>query len=225
EELMVKKVIIPIHSSAFSAWGMLMTDLRRDFLQTAVQPFAAGNAAHIEHLYRRLEAEAHERSAEEGFPVERLRLNRFADMRYRGQEHTVKIALPAGALDADRMPKVRTRFDQEHKREFTFQLPNDVELVNLHVVVTAEIDKQPIPPRKTTGRRPDQARKTSRLVDFAERGRHRAAVFDATLLEPGMSITGPAVIEDASSCLVVSPGKRVEMDRLGNLHVFIREAN
>jgi N-methylhydantoinase A/oxoprolinase/acetone carboxylase beta subunit len=62
-----------------------------------------------------------------------------------------------------------------------------------------------------------------RLVDFGEQGRNLAEVLGAALLEPGMTLTGPAVIEDSSSSLVVSPGKRVEMDRLGNLHVFLRE--
>lgn len=223
EELMVRKVIVPVHAAAFSAWGMLMTDLRRDFLQTAVQPFAGDNAAHIERLYEKLEAEARERSAGEGFPVARMRITRFADMRYRGQEHTVKIGLPPGCLNALTVPKIRARFDEEHSREYSFRLPNDVELVNLHVVVSAEIDKTPIPVRKTTGRRQDQVRKEPRLVDFGEQGRHMTGVFDGALLEPGMTLEGPAIIEDSSSSLVVSPGKRVEMDRLGNLHVFMRE--
>jgi N-methylhydantoinase A/oxoprolinase/acetone carboxylase beta subunit len=62
-----------------------------------------------------------------------------------------------------------------------------------------------------------------RLVDFGEQSRYLAEVLDAALLEPGMTLTGPAIIEDSSSSLAASPGKRAEMDRLGNLHVFIRE--
>jgi N-methylhydantoinase A len=224
EELMVRKVIIPIHSSVFSAWGMLMTDLRRDFLRTAVQLFDAGHATSIESLYRELEVEAREKCAAEGFPPDRLRLTRFADMRYRGQEHTVKIPIPPSLLDEGRVPEIRARFDAEHKREYTFQLPNDLELVNLHVVAIATVDKQPIPPRPVTGRSLDEARKKPRMVDFDDHGRHLADIYDGSLLEPGMTFQGPAVIEDSSSSLVVSPGRRVEMDELGNLHVLIREA-
>jgi N-methylhydantoinase A len=223
EELMARKVIIPIHSSVFSAWGMLMTDLRRDFLRTAVQPFDAGHIPAIERLYGELEAEAREKCVAEGFPHDRLQLARFADMRYRGQEHTVKITLPARAAGQDLVSQVRALFDAEHKREYTFQLPNDLELVNLHVVATAAIDKQPIPLRPITGRRLDEARKKPRMVDFDEHGLHLTEIYDGTLLEPGMTFEGPAVIEDSSSSLVVSPGRRVEMDKLGNLHVLIRE--
>jgi N-methylhydantoinase A len=223
EELRVRKVIIPIHASVFSAWGMLMTDLRRDFLRTAVQRFDPARATSIESQYRELEVEAREKCGAEGFPSDRLRLTRFADMRYRGQEHTVKIAMPPGSLDEGAVPQVRARFDAEHQREYTFQLPNDLELVNLHVVASAAIDKQPIPHRPVTGRTLDEARKPSRRVDFADQGCHLAAIYDGSRLEPGMTLRGPAVIEDSSSSLVVSPGRRVAMDPLGNLHVFIRE--
>ena len=109
------------------------------------------------------------------------------------------------------------------RSEYTFQLPNDIELVNLHVVATAAIDKQPVPRRAVTGRRLEDARKQPRTVDFDEHGRHLADIYDGPLLEPGMTFRGPAVIEDSSSSLVVSPGRRVEMDALGNLHALIRE--
>lgn len=223
EELMVRKVIIPIHAAVFSAWGMLMTDLRRDFLRTAVQILDARHASSIESLYRELEVEAREQCGAEGFPLDRLQLVRFADMRYRGQEHTVKVALPAGSLDAGRVAEIRTRFAAEHQREYTFQLPNDVEVVNLHVVAIAEIDKQPIPERRVTGRSLGEARRKPRRVDFDDQGCHLADIYDSALLEPGMTFRGPAVVEDSSSSLVVSPGRRVVMDRLGNLHVHIRE--
>jgi N-methylhydantoinase A len=152
-----------------------------------------------------------------------LRLTRFADMRYRGQEHTVKIAMPSGSLDEDWVAEVRACFDAEHKREYTFQLPNALELVNLHVVAIAEIDKRPIPPRPVTGRSLDETRKKPRVVDFDDHGRHLADIYDGSLLEPGMTFRGPAIVEDSSSSLVVSPGRRVAMDPLGNLHVLIRE--
>ena len=140
-------------------------------------------------------------------------------MRYRGQEHTVKVAFPGGGVTADTIAEAIAAFHDTHEREYTFRLTNPVELVNYHVVVLAGIDKQPLPERPVTGRPLADARRQPRTVDFDEHGVHRADIYDWALLEPGMSFDGPAVVEDPSTTLVVTPGKRVAMDALGNLHV------
>ena len=219
EQLMVPKVIIPANASVFSAWGMLMTDLRRDFLQTRVSSLDAENATDIATAYAAIEEEARRLCLDEGMPADGLRVERFADMRYRGQEHTVKVAFPDGAVTADTIAEAITAFHDAHEREYTFRLTNPVELVNYHVVVLAGIDKQPLPERPVTGRALADARRQPRTVDFDEHGVHRADIYDWALLEPGMSFDGPAVVEDPSTTLVVTPGKRVAMDALGNLHV------
>ena len=219
EQLMVPKVIIPANASVFSAWGMLMTDLRRDFLQTRVSSLDAENATDIATAYAAIEEEARRLCLDEGMPADGLRVERFADMRYRGQEHTVKVAFPGGAVTADTVAEAIAAFHDAHKREYTFRLTNPVELVNYHVVVLAGIDKQPLPERPVTGRPLADARRQPRTVDFDEHGAHRADIYDWTLLEPGMSFNGPAVVEDPSTTLVVTPGRRVAMDALGNLHV------
>ena len=90
EELMVPKVIIPANSSVFSAWGMLMTDLRRDFLQTRVTRLGDVNMELVDRTYRVIEEEGIAQCAAESMDTATLRVQRFADMRYRGQEYTVK---------------------------------------------------------------------------------------------------------------------------------------
>ena len=219
EQLMVPKVIIPANASVFSAWGMLMTDLRRDFLQTKVSSLDAENTTDIASAYAAIEEEARRLCLDEGMPADGLRVERFADMRYRGQEHTVKVAFPGGGVTADTIAEAIAAFHDAHEREYTFRLTNPVELVNYHVVVLAGIDKQPLPERPVTGRPLTDARRQPRTVDFDEHGVHRADIYDWALLEPGMSFDGPAVVEDPSTTLVVAPGKRVAMDALGNLHV------
>ena len=222
EQLMVPKVIIPANASVLSAWGMLRTDLRRDFLQTRVSSLDAEHATDIATAYAAIEEEARRLCLDEGMPADGLRVERFADMRYRGQEHTVKVAFPDGAVTADTIAEAITAFHDAHEREYTFRLTNPVELVNYHVVVLAGIDKQPLPERPVTGRPLADARRQPRTVDFDEHGVHRADIYDWALLEPGMSFDGLAVVEDPSTTLVVTPGKRVAMDALGNLHVDMR---
>jgi len=222
EELMTPKVIVPVNSSVFSAWGMLMCDLRRDFLKTNVKTLNADEAGDIESAYRALEKEAVKTSLAEGIPEQAMRIERYADMRYAGQEHTVKIAMLETSFDAAAVERSASVFHDAHEREYTFRLDTPIELVNLHVVVFADIDKKPLPERAVTGKGVDDITKGRRRVDFDEAGVHDADIYDLGAFEPGMIVSGPAVLEDPTATLVVSPGKRAEMDAYGNIHIEMR---
>ena len=222
EELMTPQVIIPVNSSVFSAWGMLMCDLRRDFLRTDVKLLDRENAGAIEQAYCEMDSRAREVALSEGMPAEKLRVERFADMRYSGQEHTVKIPLGDSRFDSEAVENLSILFHAAHKREYTFELDAPIELVNFHVVVFADIEKKPLPELPVTGRTVMDARKPRRKVDFDEGGAHDADVFDLALLEPGMKLKGPAIIEDPTATVVISPGKRAELDAFGNINIEIR---
>ena len=219
EELKVQKVIIPACSSVFSAWGMLTTDLRRDFLQTRVTRLGDVDAGLVNETYRAIEEESMAQCVAEGMDTGAVRILRFADMRYRGQEHTVKIEFPAGIVDAASLESAIAGFHTQHEREYTFRLDNEVELVNYHVAFISEIEKQPLAEKAVTGRRIEDCRKGERKVDFDEHGVHPAKIYDMGLLEPGMSLIGPAIVEEPVTTLVVTPDRVVSMDKFGNLHI------
>ena len=96
QELMIPKVIIPASSSVFSAWGMLMSDLRRDFLRTQLENLSELPVRSVAETFAAMEEEALRQCHAEGMPAESSRTSRFADLRYKGQEHTVKVAFPEG---------------------------------------------------------------------------------------------------------------------------------
>jgi N-methylhydantoinase A len=218
----MRKVIIPVNSSVFSAWGMLMTDLRRDFLRTQVMSLSTDKALAIDKVFAGLEDEAAQSFAGEDAGAEhKLRLQRFADMRYLGQEHTVKVELLAGNFDADAVQAAIDSFQETHKREYTFKLENPVEIVNFHLVAYGEVPKHNMKKLAITGARVEGAVMGSRRVDFDEHGLHDATVYNRDLLEPEMLFTGPCIVEEAAATLVVPPGKKVQVDDYGNLHVYI----
>src|SRR5699024_6787511 len=91
-ELGVKKVVIPFASPVFSAWGMLMTDLRNDFVQTYIKRLHDINFKEINHQWEQLERQALNQFDRDGVK-ESILFNHFVDMRYVGQEHTVKVPI------------------------------------------------------------------------------------------------------------------------------------
>lgn len=222
EELRMPKVVIPMNSSVFSAWGMLMSDLRRDYLRTQVLELSAAAGPTVARMFEDMAKQAHERfAADELAGKLPVRLKRFADMRYAGQEHTVKVELPDGVLDSVGVQRTIERFHETHEREYTFRLSNAVEIVNFHLVAYGEVARHEPQKLAVTGRALAAAITGTRRVDFDEHGVHEATVYDRDQLEPGMKFTGPCIVEEAAATLVVPPGKRVDVDAYGNLHVHI----
>jgi N-methylhydantoinase A len=216
EELKVPRVIIPVNSSVFSAWGMLLTDLRRDYIRTRLTPLQADSLDDVRTVFAEIEAEAVRDFATEAqgrAPLFEYR----ADLRYVGQEHTVGIAFPFEG--ADPVGEAIAAFHDAHEKRFTYRLDAAVQLVNFHLVATLPVDKPELAERAVTGRALADAVKGTRQVDFDMHGIHAATIYDGPLLEPGMQLSGPAVIQEPSVTLPLPPGTRAEVDRFGNYHV------
>ncbi|GGB23053.1 5-oxoprolinase [Allosediminivita pacifica] len=220
QELGVKKVVVPAGASVFSAWGMMMSDLRRDFFLTALADVGEGAADGIEARFAETEDRARAQFAEEGVPSDKVELKRFGKFRYQNQEHTVEVPLD-GAVTEDALARIVADFHEAYEKEYTYRLDAPVEMVGLHLIASAEVGKLKPVESALTDAPASEALKGRRVVDFATEGRHEADIYDGEALCPGMSFDGPAVIEDPGTTIVVNPGNRVEMDRWGNLHILI----
>jgi N-methylhydantoinase A len=219
-ELNIKKVVIPSLSGVFSAWGMLLSDLRRDYLQTQIVELTGPDAAdQLNATWAALEEKALQEFAAENIGRERVHFLRYGRCRYQNQEHSVEIALPSGSVTAEKIAEIRAGFDADYEREYTYRLAAPVELVGYHLIAIAEVDKLHPEKRQATGRALAGAVKGRRAVDYVEAGVHEATIYNGDLLEPGMRFTGPAIIEEAGTTVVVPPGLPCEVDGYGNYHI------
>ena len=216
EELRVPHVIVPVNSSVFSAWGMLLTDLRRDYLQTRLTRLEAGARPSMADSFTAMEQQALADYARDD-----VRFEPFLDMRYIGQEHTVKIAATRSADGAVDIAATAHAFHAAHEKRFTYRLDNPIEIVNFHLVATVAVAKPDLAEKPVTGRTLDNAVIGVRTVDFDQHGIHQATIYDGLALEPGMEFSGPAIIQEASVTCVVPPPHRVSIDRFGNYHIHL----
>lgn len=218
-ELRIKKVLIPTEPAVFSAWGMLMTDLRRDYIRTLITRTDQVNPARLNAIYAEVEAQALQDLTAEGVPEGDMDFQRFADMRYMGQEHTVKVRLPAGAIDDRAMPDINERFHALHEQTYTFRLETPVELVNYHLTAVGRVKKPEF--RKLDGRQGKlaDAGKGARRVNFDELGFAEAAIYERERLPVGVAVKGPAVVEEPASTTVVFPDQKLTRDEFGFLHI------
>ncbi len=219
-ELNIKKVVIPKQSSVFSAWGMLLSDLRRDYLQTQIVELSAPDApSQLDEELGQLEDKARREYAAEDIDPASVRFLRYGRCRYQNQEHSVEIPLPEGAIMSEQLKAIRQRFDRDYEREYTYTLAAPVELVAYHLVAIAEVDKLEPQTLPSTGAKLESAVKGRREVDYAEAGIHMAIIYNGDLLEPGMGFVGPAIIEEAGATTVIPPGLPCHVDDYGNYHI------
>ena len=217
-ELNIPRVIVPAHAAVFSAWGMLMSDLRRDYIRTKPTTLTDAVAEEIASIFQSMEAEAMAAYTEEEVTSDRVRFERFADMRYAGQEHTVQIPLASDWTPAQGTRALVTKFAEEYEHKFGYRLDNAVEVVSYYLVAYATVDRpdlKPIP----VGDNAEQARKASRDVDFDTHGVHQTDIYDREQLGAGVTVPGPAIVEESGGTTVIFPGQQARVDRFGNLHI------
>lgn len=222
EELKVSRVIVPVNSSVFSAWGMLLTDLRRDYLQTHPVMLSDENTQEIEEVFQVLKNKAVTDYTQDG--VDRRQdiiFEYLADLRYAGQEHTVKLSLPLNDQGKVNAEKAIASFHDAHEKRFTYRLDAAVQLVNFHLIAKIEVPKPEIVKKEVTGRSLQETIIHEREVDFDQHGKHETVVYDGLKLEPGMTFFGPAIIQEPSATLVISPGHRANVDEFGNYIIHL----
>jgi N-methylhydantoinase A len=217
-ELQMKEAIIPRNPAVFSAWGLLNADYREDVTRSYVRPLADTNADGLRAAFDSLVDEAAGWLGENTSGTGDLQFDRFAEMRYLGQEHTIRIPVYEKDFADAGLATLRTRFDRVYEKAYAHALPDhELEFVILRVVATGPTDRpaiQPLPPGDSD---PIKA-SSSRSIYAADNKRSfDCDVFDRDGLGPGAHVDGPAVVEEWTTTILVLPGQAADVDRWGNL--------
>jgi N-methylhydantoinase A len=223
-ELQIGRVIIPNSPGHFSAFGMLVSDIRRDFVRTLFTRLADAPFALFDDVYAEM-AERGRREVEDASPA-RLELvtSYAADMRYIGQEHAVTVELPAELLRGRDLAGIKRRFDEVHAVRYGYHAADEnAEIVSLRVSVTGRIPKpEPRWLETAEGTDASSAIREVRPVRFGVLGGTMdTPVYDRTKFRAGHAFTGPALVEEHASTTVIAPGDRVSVDPYGNLHIEV----
>ena len=219
KELSISKIIIPNAPGHFSALGMLMADLRRDYVQTLFERMDDLEMTELEEQFQKLEAEGRKALEYSGIATDRIVFERAADMRYVGQEHAVAVRMPASVGSDEARAEVKRRFDDAHDLRYSHSAPEEsADIVSLRVSAIGRLNKpefRQIPRGDVTP--PASARRGERAVNFDGAGALAAPVYDRMKLLAGNAIDGPAIIEEVASTTVVEPGDRVTVNEFGHL--------
>jgi N-methylhydantoinase A len=216
--------IVPRDPGNLSAFGLLAVDWRTDRIVTKVMHEDSIDLPTVALLYAGLEKDAGDSLERDGIDPARIRLAREADMRYAGQSMEVRVAAPAGVVDAVFLVALIDAFHAAHLRTFGYNYAGEqkIELVNFCVSGFGLIERPDIPKLAARGAL-TPARKSMRPVYFDGAFRD-TPVYDRAVLSAGFRLEGPAVVEEFGSTTVVFPAQHLEVDAHGILIVRSAQA-
>ena len=217
-ELGIARILVPRDPGAFSASGMLVTDVRQERMLTRITPLEQASPARLEAIFAELEAAALRDLTTERFARDQMATRRLAGMRYRGQSYELPVEV--GNLAAPgALADLAARFHAVHGRRYGHMAQAEaIEIVNFQVTAIAAIAKPRLPRFEAPALAHAEPRAT-RPAWFGTGEPCATAVWQRGDLPPGMCIDGPAVIEETTSTIVLYPGQRALVDEHLNIEI------
>jgi N-methylhydantoinase A len=217
-ELDIPRVLVPIAPGVTSALGLLMSDLRDDFVRTVLRSSENVEPTELSSRYEEMEAEALEQMRKEGLGQESVTLMRMADVRYLGQGFELEVLVGTGEITTEELDGIYERFHESHRRLYGYdQRDSQMEIVNLRLTAIAPMPQPKLEAASLDGAQdPPEAVKARRTVYFKNTAAE-TPIYDRTKLSSGDAISGPAIIEQLDSTTVVWPDQTAKVDAYGNL--------
>ncbi len=212
EELEIPRIVIPWAPGNFSAWGSLIGDFRRDYVQTRVLATRSTPFAHVIDTFTAMEREAVAAFTAEGIERERTETRRTLGMRYVGQawELLVRVSDEVDSIDA-----LEDAFHRGHERRYGHRNDGAVEIVNFRLTAVGATAK-PSLSRPRSDRTAAEARRAERPVFFD--GRFvTSPIYERERLARGARLSGPAIVEEMGATTVVPPAWSAAVGDWGEL--------
>lgn len=216
-ELGVEEVVVPRFPAAFSALGMLMTDLEYDASATAITPLTDDGLASLRPLVADLSAEVDATLAEQGVASDERRILPRFDLRYRGQEHTLTVELD-GTFDA---AVLADRFGAQHADRHGHRLEEPCEVVTVRVRGVGLLPSPELPLVGAATAEPEPL-STRPVFDLAADTMTPTPIYDRDALGAGARIVGPAVVSEPTSTTVLASDQELRVDEHGQLLIRTR---
>lgn len=220
-ELKIPRVIVPLLPAHFSALGMLMTDVKHDYVRTCYGPLKEANFAQIREIYEEMASLGRNTLEREGVGNESIRLQPFFDLRYTGQEFFLTVPVSQQEIFSEDRGAIRKTFDSLHDIRYGHKATGEpIEIVNIRLTAYGLRKKIDFPEKKTNGR--ERGVKGYRDVYLDDpRKPVKCPIYDREVLPAGYSIQGPAIIEEYASTTYLSYGDSATICPYGEISISV----
>jgi N-methylhydantoinase A len=213
DELGMGRVVVPPLPGNFSAFGLLIADVRRDFVRTRVSAAGQTSIEDVRAALQELRQMGAAELGEAGFAPQRRRFAMSLDMRYAGQSFELSVPV---AADVQGIAEIERAFGETYAARYGAAAGRPIEIVSYRVAAWGLVDKPRLPPVEAAGRALETAMSGGRRAVFAG-SELEVTVLARDHLPTGVAIQGPALIEEDGTTTVVPPGWVAKLDRIGCL--------
>jgi len=226
-ELEIPVMIIPKESSIFCAAGMLMSDLKHNFVRTYSTFLSKIDVKKFRTLFHEMEKEAAALLKSENIPEDSIHHVYSLDMRYMKQYHEVNVEVTKEEMEKEDIESMANRFHPEHNRLYGYSLEEEgtpIELINLRLSSIGKTTKLKFRKEEYDQENPEKALKKKRKVYLPQKKAFdEVPVYDGHKLSYGNKIDGPAIIEQVNTTTFVTPEFNVLCDKFGSYTMFLKE--
>ena len=216
-QLEINRVVVPRVAAVLSAWGMLATDLRHEVVQTHLGDASRLSAEQLRQVFERIEGEGRRHLADSfNGPI---RVQRSVEMRYGEQIFEIRVSLDGLDLDQpDLIERIVDRFHRRHEELYTYsQRSHDVVLVNARLAVIGELPA--LPEESELASSAAAAPRTRRTIFLDEPT--EVPIYELEHLPPDAQIEGPAIVESATTAILLAAKDRATVTRHGWLDIEV----
>ncbi|MDO5630203.1 MAG: hydantoinase/oxoprolinase family protein [Paracoccus sp. (in: a-proteobacteria)] len=216
-EMGISKIMVSKFASGLCAFGQILSDVKYNYMAPApIRLEGAEAATRLNGLFARLEENGRTDLSGDGFTGDQVQVRRSLDMRYVGQVHECTVEVDPFDITEDALDRLRAAFHARHEELYTYSEPGSaVEIVNVESTLTGIVDK---PGRFSiaAGKGADNAQIATRPMIFDASGQAQdTPVYDGDKLGAGDQVSGPAVIQEVTTTIVIEPGWTAELDESG----------
>ncbi len=209
-------VIVPLHPGVYSAMGLVMSDVKHDYIRSRLTALARTDETAINAIFADLEAQARADLADEHFGADQIGIECALDMRYAGQGYEVTLPCNAPLATGD-MQALRRGFDEEHRKTFGHTAPDEpVEIVSYRLRGIGRVPRVELPKYEPVGLGVEKAVRERRPAVF-DGCTVDCPVYQRERLDVGVEVTGPAIIDQLDCTTVLPPGHTARVDAYKNM--------
>jgi N-methylhydantoinase A len=212
-------IVVPLYPGVYSAIGLLMSDVKHDYVQSRMTPIKDIDPADVDALFDRLMTQARQELRDDGFAEHQVKVQRGLDLRYAGQGYEMTLPLDDKPLTAADLISLRRQFDGQHKAIFGHSAPEEpVEIVSYRVRGVGLVPAVSLPRFARTGVPLAAALRERRRVRF-DGAEVDCPVYQREQVDVGATIPGPAILDQFDATTVLYPGQLAAVDEYKNLIV------
>jgi N-methylhydantoinase A len=228
KELEIPMFVVPDVASIFCAAGMLLGDLKHDYVHSYLASFSQIDKKHFLGLYEKMKEEGTATLIGEGVGGNDIDLYPVLDLRYTGQYHEVQLRVPWEDITSHNLDSIQNAFHAEHNSQFGYSLEKEgteIELINVRLRVIGKTEKPSFTSETDSRASLERALKDRRHVYIPETDAlEEVTVYDGDLPLCGNTIIGPAVIEKVNTSIFVSANYDCVVDDYGSFIVYDKKS-